>query len=496
MKTRNLILTVLGIVALVETSFAADPVGTIVSLSGKATATAKDATVRSLELKSPVMLNDKIKTEAGASLQMMFLDDSVLSLGEKSEMTIDEYVYNPKDKEDNKCMLNLTKGVFRAVTAKITAINPDRFRVKTKFATIGIRGCEVGFIITEKEENIYVLSLPDGKSIVITLNAGVDTSAVTTGGSISKENAIMIIKAGIMVQIEEGGGTTRRMITPQEAIDFLEELTGSGDSGSSVPPADNGNGTVNPDNPMSDEVANSGNEDGNGNDLAQTRDNTVEELADSQAGSSTSGSTSDTTAGTTPAVPPSGLQYTRQGTGQDWEWGIWSYPGDSVPTKVDFKGTSVLTDTEVMSLLSSSVTLSGMGGKAAAVISYNSQNYYVNGDCKVSVTTGSGSGSWQADTMTTTLPLSDGSGTSLRFLINGTIDSSGKLSGSVGSVDYNLTVGSQNYFMPETQTINASLVGAGGANPQPTGIIGRFNFTHDAGATTVNGGLGADLGVN
>jgi len=132
MKTEKFIFLTVMIASMSLTAFSADPIGTIVSLNGKATATSQDGTTRNLELKSPVFLKDKIKTDVSASLQIMFLDDSVLSQGEKSEMTVDEYVYSPKKKEDNSCTVKLSKGFFRAVTARITALNPDRFKVKTK----------------------------------------------------------------------------------------------------------------------------------------------------------------------------------------------------------------------------------------------------------------------------------------------------------------------------------------------------------------------------
>lgn len=452
------------------TVFAAEPVGTIVSLTGNATATARDGTARNLELKSPVFLNDKIKTEANASLQMMFLDESVLSQGEKSEMTIDEYVYNPGKKEDNACTLNLGKGIFRAVTARITALNPERFKVKTKLATIGIRGCEVAFTITERGENIYALSLPDGKSIVITLNKGV-----------SADNSLQITGPGIMVRIEEGGEITQRPITPQEAIDLIQEIT--------IPPGLTGDTT-------GGLTLYSFIDQLNQQILLGTLDEEETEFVNALIELLTPPPTpEEEPVPETPATPAPALAFVQKGGGIDWKWGVWEIAGQT-PQSVDFIGKSVLSATDVQTLYGGSPQfLSGIGD-SAAIIKHDGSSYFVQGSCNVSVEIGSGSlNNWEIDTLG--IPATDGLGTSLGYRITGTITAAGVLQPSgIGSTDYLLTVGGVNFGGIEinTQTVNANLTGAGAANP-PTGIIGHFHITHDGGATIVHGGFGSDFGA-
>jgi hypothetical protein len=445
-------------------ALAAEPVGSIVSLSGKATATEQNGTVRTLELKSPVFLNDQIKTEAGSSLQMMFLDESVLSVGEQSEMTIDEYVYNPDRKEDNACTFSLVKGVFRAVTARITALNPDRFTVKTRLATIGIRGCEVAFTVTERGVNVYVISLPDGKNIVITLNAGVDISGFTSGDgcTIDADNLIRIIQAGIMVQIEEDGGATR-LLTPEEIQELIEEIEVS----------------------YGDDQGSDGDSSNQQNHLNGLEGNEPAPPSNGNGG----GSSSDSSSSSSPSAV-----YTVQGGGTDWEWGIWAIPGQT-PEKVDFIGHQILTAADVQTLYGGT-PYSGMAGigSSAAIITHNGVTYYVSGQCNVSVNIGtSTANNWMIQTLGS--PATDGLGTSLGYNITGIITAAGALQpNGIGSVDYSLTVGGTTYdgLDIDTQTIDANLTGVG-TTTFPSGIIGHFNITHDGGATTVLGGFGSDL---
>ncbi|GAF94488.1 unnamed protein product, partial [marine sediment metagenome] len=74
---------VLVLVLFASSAFAlTDPIGQILSIQGKAVAIGSDKKVRSLKLKSPVFLNDKISTRDGSKLQIIFDDNSVVAQGE------------------------------------------------------------------------------------------------------------------------------------------------------------------------------------------------------------------------------------------------------------------------------------------------------------------------------------------------------------------------------------------------------------------------------
>ena len=170
MKKRNLI--TLALIALATHGIAADPIGLIVSLQGTAQATSHDGKTRPLEIKSDIFLNDTLRTDLQSKLQILFNDDSIFAQGENSEMTIDEYIFNPNTAPDNAFGVKLRQGLFRTVTGKITDLNPERFKVKTSRSTIGIRGCDLGFEITPTEDHIAVITVPLGKAIYINPKQG------------------------------------------------------------------------------------------------------------------------------------------------------------------------------------------------------------------------------------------------------------------------------------------------------------------------------------
>ena len=77
----------------------------VISASGAVTAT----------VGAPVHLKDELRTGANARLQVTFLDETQLTLGEHASVVIDRYVYDP-DRGIGETVLQATKGAFRFAT--------------------------------------------------------------------------------------------------------------------------------------------------------------------------------------------------------------------------------------------------------------------------------------------------------------------------------------------------------------------------------------------
>ncbi|MFA5139694.1 MAG: FecR domain-containing protein, partial [Elusimicrobiota bacterium] len=82
---------------------------------------------------------DKIVSDGQGRLQVMLLDQTVFTLGPNTEMTLDEFVYDPFT-DTGKITANVTKGVFRFVTGKVARKDPENMKIKLPVGTIGIRG--------------------------------------------------------------------------------------------------------------------------------------------------------------------------------------------------------------------------------------------------------------------------------------------------------------------------------------------------------------------
>ncbi|NCC52794.1 MAG: hypothetical protein EOM20_16485 [Spartobacteria bacterium] len=193
-------------------------IGQVVGIQGEVTAVGPDGATRPLQLKSNIYRNDRITTGPEARLQIMFNDDTLFAQGENSEMVIDDYVFTPDRAADNGFGASLFKGIFRVITGKITELNPDRFKVKTGRAKIGIRGCELGFDTGVDRDVVYVLRLPSGKTIRVEPSDGSGRAQ----GFFSGRGAVELLQPGV-VTVRDAGRLQQRGLRPED----LQVISGS-----------------------------------------------------------------------------------------------------------------------------------------------------------------------------------------------------------------------------------------------------------------------------
>jgi len=90
-------------------------------------------------LGAAIFLNDDIETGADGSVGITFVDESILSLGPDTVLTVDEYVFDPANGKGS-FVSRLSRGTLLYVSGLIAKIAPGNSRVDTPVSTIGIRG--------------------------------------------------------------------------------------------------------------------------------------------------------------------------------------------------------------------------------------------------------------------------------------------------------------------------------------------------------------------
>ena len=91
------------------------------------------------EVGTPVMAGNKLKTGANGSMGVTFKDNTVMSIGPNTDLTVDEYLYSP-NKGKLKLGATMAKGTLAYLSGAIAKIKPDAVTVKTPTGTIGVRG--------------------------------------------------------------------------------------------------------------------------------------------------------------------------------------------------------------------------------------------------------------------------------------------------------------------------------------------------------------------
>lgn len=125
---------------LTATAHAAD-VGRVLLAAGNAVAIRGNQTV-SLTYGAIIQDKDLLRTGAASNLQVRFIDESIVSLKENSELRIDDFRFSGKEDGSERGFLSLLKGGLRTVTGLVGRANHANYRLSTTTATIGIRGTD------------------------------------------------------------------------------------------------------------------------------------------------------------------------------------------------------------------------------------------------------------------------------------------------------------------------------------------------------------------
>ncbi len=112
-------------------------VGVVTAVNPQTYGQAPAREVRTVTLGNDVLFDERFVTEQTGQAQVLFLDQSSLTLGPNSEVTVDEFVYDPHQ-GTGKLATRVTEGLLRYVGGRISKQADVIFTTPT--AVIGVRG--------------------------------------------------------------------------------------------------------------------------------------------------------------------------------------------------------------------------------------------------------------------------------------------------------------------------------------------------------------------
>ena len=138
MRSRSIIFFLL-LFFISGTAFAqSDPIGTVKTAKGKVMVIRGEVS-QPAEVGFKILLNDFIRTGKDGAVGIIFIDDTILSLGPKTELILDEYVFEPQNSKLSM-VIKMIKGTASYFSGIIGKQSPESVKFKTPDATIGIRG--------------------------------------------------------------------------------------------------------------------------------------------------------------------------------------------------------------------------------------------------------------------------------------------------------------------------------------------------------------------
>ena len=136
---------------------------------------------------SKIFFGDTVVSNNNSNAQILFLDQTILTLGEDTELTIDEFIYDPNS-HDGSFVSNVKSGTVKFITGQISKKNPENLEVKFPSGTLGARGTEFIVLAENKNESTVVLLGPGPENSLgmipgnLILSDGISSVNITNPG--------------------------------------------------------------------------------------------------------------------------------------------------------------------------------------------------------------------------------------------------------------------------------------------------------------------------
>src|SRR6185312_3585620 len=128
--------------------------------------------------------NEHITTGPAGQTQLLFLDESSMTVGPNSDLTIDQFVYDPKS-GGGKLAMSATKGLLRYVGGKLSK-QDEGVTLRTSTATLAVRGG--AFIVNIDPSGNTNAVFIYGKGLTVTGTNGTSQTITRAGYGVSTSN--------------------------------------------------------------------------------------------------------------------------------------------------------------------------------------------------------------------------------------------------------------------------------------------------------------------
>ena len=103
-----------------------------------------------------VEMNDALTT-ANTKVGITFQDNTKVQINEQSRLVIDDFVYDPKNKDAGKLGMKVALGTVRYASGQIAKNDPQKVAIKTPTATIAVRGTDFTMTVDEVGKSLIIL---------------------------------------------------------------------------------------------------------------------------------------------------------------------------------------------------------------------------------------------------------------------------------------------------------------------------------------------------
>lgn len=114
------------------------PAGSIKTVKGTASIIRQDQVIPA-QIGEIIFMGDSLKTGSDGTVGIIFKDDTLISIGPRSEIVISEFLFSPAEGKLS-IVTKLLRGTAAYLTGIIAKLSPESVRFETPVAIIGVRG--------------------------------------------------------------------------------------------------------------------------------------------------------------------------------------------------------------------------------------------------------------------------------------------------------------------------------------------------------------------
>jgi len=184
----------------------AQEIGSVVSVTGQAEI-GRSGMWTPAAVGAAIQENDELRTGQPGRIRVVFRDDSVITLGDGSNLTIDRHVFDA-DQGKAETLLGLLQGKINSVVSDYH--HNTGFEVKTRNATAGVRGTE--FIVTYDADR-------DLTEVV-----GISGSVSVHGAFDPAASAVLVTAQELSAVTGEGKPTNAERLDEKSFKQYLQDI--------------------------------------------------------------------------------------------------------------------------------------------------------------------------------------------------------------------------------------------------------------------------------
>jgi len=180
-------------------------VGQVALAVGQALRVGRDGTRSPIRPGDPLYEEDRLITGFDAMVMIVFVDQARLSLRPDTEVLIRRYRIDTAG-PDTRLDLELIRGTVRQISGEVARRQPERYRLNTPIATIGVRGTDFLARASSSKVETYI---HEGMIVVLPPGEQCRKSCPVLASSSAAD-------AGRYLQVFQGGIVERSFVPPED----------------------------------------------------------------------------------------------------------------------------------------------------------------------------------------------------------------------------------------------------------------------------------------